>query len=231
MSLSVKQITYRNLWGQRRHKNHFLIKSHVAAPWADKSLPCQRAERLLLLVGQVAQANTDFLSYLYQLFWIVSYGTECSESLELRVHLNSSGFLIFPAERIEECSEYDKTLAEQLAEKYSNSAYYRETKAHLESISSGNKMKTKRLFPQITYANSFLHQLKWVSRRTFKNLIGNPQASIAQVRLFVSIVLWYTLNLFGSWIIRWVTGMVLPLDILTAVSIWGKSAQGLRIWG
>ncbi|KAL9852905.1 broad substrate specificity ATP-binding cassette transporter ABCG2 isoform 1-T1 [Geothlypis trichas] len=85
------------------------------------------------------------------------------------------------AERIEEFSEYDKTLAEQLAEKYSNSAYYRETKAHLESISSGNKTKTKRLFPQITYANSFLHQLKWVSRRTFKNMIGNPQASIAQL--------------------------------------------------
>ncbi|KAF2984298.1 hypothetical protein EK904_000686 [Melospiza melodia maxima] len=85
------------------------------------------------------------------------------------------------AERTEECSEYDKTLAEQLAEKYSNSAYYRETKAHLESISSGNKKKTKPLFRQITYANSFLHQLKWVSRRTFKNLIGNPQASIAQL--------------------------------------------------
>ncbi|XP_030922302.1 ATP-binding cassette sub-family G member 2 [Geospiza fortis] len=84
-------------------------------------------------------------------------------------------------ERTEECSEYDKTLAEQLAEKYSNSAYYRETKAHLENISSGNKKKTKQLFRQITYANSFLHQLKWVSRRTFKNLIGNPQASIAQL--------------------------------------------------
>ncbi|NWW32649.1 ABCG2 protein, partial [Panurus biarmicus] len=85
------------------------------------------------------------------------------------------------AESIEDRSEYDKTLAEQLAEKYSNSAYYQETKAHLESISSGNKKKTKALFRQITYANSFLHQLKWVSRRTFKNLIGNPQASIAQL--------------------------------------------------
>ncbi|XP_009099622.1 broad substrate specificity ATP-binding cassette transporter ABCG2 [Serinus canaria] len=84
-------------------------------------------------------------------------------------------------ESTEECSEYDKTLAEQLAEKYSNSAYYRETKAHLESISSGNKKKTKQFFQQITYANSFLHQLKWVSKRTFKNLIGNPQASIAQL--------------------------------------------------
>ncbi|XP_039552089.1 broad substrate specificity ATP-binding cassette transporter ABCG2 isoform X3 [Passer montanus] len=85
------------------------------------------------------------------------------------------------ADSTEERSEYDKTLAEQLAVKYSNSAYYRETKEHLESISSGNKKKTKGLFRQITYANSFLHQLKWVSRRTFKNLIGNPQASIAQL--------------------------------------------------
>ncbi|NXT71231.1 ABCG2 protein, partial [Chaetops frenatus] len=85
------------------------------------------------------------------------------------------------AESTEERSEYDKTLAEQLAEKYSNSAYYQETKAHLEGISSGDKKKTKGVFRQITYANSFLHQLKWVSRRTFKNMIGNPQASIAQV--------------------------------------------------
>ncbi|NWH94174.1 ABCG2 protein, partial [Aegithalos caudatus] len=91
------------------------------------------------------------------------------------------------AETTEERAEYDKTLAEQLAEKYSNSAYYRETKAQLESISPGNKKKTKGLFRQITYANSFLHQLKWVSRRTFKNLIGNPQASIAQ--LFITAIL------------------------------------------
>ncbi|NWV06110.1 ABCG2 protein, partial [Ptilonorhynchus violaceus] len=85
------------------------------------------------------------------------------------------------AESTEERLEHDKTLAEQLAEKYSNSSYYRETKACLENISSGNKKKTKGVFRQITYANSFLHQLKWVSRRTFKNMIGNPQASIAQV--------------------------------------------------
>ncbi|NXN43511.1 ABCG2 protein, partial [Rhinoptilus africanus] len=81
----------------------------------------------------------------------------------------------------EEHTEYDTTLAEMLAEKYSNSAYYQETKAALENISLGNKKKTKAVFRQITYANSFLHQLKWVSSRTFKNLIGNPQASVAQV--------------------------------------------------
>ncbi|NXM29901.1 ABCG2 protein, partial [Oxyruncus cristatus] len=85
------------------------------------------------------------------------------------------------AESTEERTEYDNTLAEHLAEKYSSSTYYQETKAQLENISLGNKKKTKSVFRKITYANSFLHQLKWVSRRTFKNLIGNPQASIAQV--------------------------------------------------
>ncbi|NWQ94039.1 ABCG2 protein, partial [Burhinus bistriatus] len=90
----------------------------------------------------------------------------------------------------EEYTEYDKTLAEKLAEKYSNSACYQETKAALENISLGNKKKTKAIFRQITYANSFLHQLKWVSKRTFKNLIGNPQASIAQlcVTVFLGLV-------------------------------------------
>ncbi|NWY58640.1 ABCG2 protein, partial [Chionis minor] len=90
----------------------------------------------------------------------------------------------------EEHTEYDRTLAEKLAEKYSNSAYYQETKAALENISVGHKKKTKTIFRQITYANSFLHQLKWVSKRTFKNLVGNPQASIAQlcVTVFLGLV-------------------------------------------
>ncbi|XP_047930474.2 broad substrate specificity ATP-binding cassette transporter ABCG2 isoform X2 [Anser cygnoides] len=85
------------------------------------------------------------------------------------------------SESIEEHIEYNTTLAEKLSEKYCNSAYYQETKTILENISLGNTKKTKAFFRQITYTNSFCHQLKWVSRRTFKNLVGNPQASIAQV--------------------------------------------------
>ncbi|XP_065544847.1 broad substrate specificity ATP-binding cassette transporter ABCG2 isoform X2 [Lathamus discolor] len=94
-------------------------------------------------------------------------------------------------ESTEEHTGYGKTLAEKLAEEYFNSAYYQETKAVLESISSGNKNKTKAVFQRITYANSFLHQLKWVSKRTFKNLVGNPQASIAQlcVTAFLGLVI------------------------------------------
>ncbi|KFU92699.1 ATP-binding cassette sub-family G member 2, partial [Chaetura pelagica] len=75
----------------------------------------------------------------------------------------------------------ERTLAESLAEKYSSSAYYQETKAALENIPVGKRRKTKAVFRQITYANSFCHQLKWVSRRTFRNLLGNPQASVAQL--------------------------------------------------
>lgn len=79
-------------------------------------------------------------------------------------------------------------LADKLAEKYSSSSYYQETKAELEKLSS--KGKTKQItFPKITYSTSFFHQLKWVSKRMFKNLMGNPQASIAQVILKVSIPL------------------------------------------
>ncbi|NXU46994.1 ABCG2 protein, partial [Turnix velox] len=89
----------------------------------------------------------------------------------------------------EERAEYETTLAEMLAEKYSESVYYQETKAALENMSLGNKKKSKAVFRQITYAHSFLHQLKWVSRRTFKNLLGNPQASIAQARLLLSLLL------------------------------------------
>lgn len=63
---SVKQITYRNFWGQRGCKNDFLIKSQAVAPWADKGLPGQRAERLLP-VGQ-GHTNTEVWSDSYRLF-------------------------------------------------------------------------------------------------------------------------------------------------------------------
>uniref|UniRef100_A0A674IUX8 Broad substrate specificity ATP-binding cassette transporter ABCG2 n=1 Tax=Terrapene triunguis TaxID=2587831 RepID=A0A674IUX8_9SAUR len=56
-----------------------------------------------------------------------------------------------------------------------------ETKAELEKLSLKNKRKTSADFQKITYSTSFFHQLKWVSRRTFKNLIYNPQSSMAQL--------------------------------------------------
>ncbi|XP_006143313.1 ATP-binding cassette sub-family G member 2 [Tupaia chinensis] len=74
----------------------------------------------------------------------------------------------------------DKPLIEKLAEFYVNSSFYSETKAELDQLSQGQKKKSVA-FKEIAYATSFCHQLKWISRRSFKNLLGNPQASIAQI--------------------------------------------------
>ncbi|XP_053260081.1 broad substrate specificity ATP-binding cassette transporter ABCG2-like isoform X2 [Podarcis raffonei] len=82
-------------------------------------------------------------------------------------------------DNIDEHISRDQTLAEKLAEKYSSSTYYQETKAELERLSLGSQRETS--FREITYSTPFFHQLKWVSKRTFKNLLGNPQASIAQL--------------------------------------------------
>nr|XP_028599423.1 ATP-binding cassette sub-family G member 2-like isoform X1 [Podarcis muralis] len=82
-------------------------------------------------------------------------------------------------DNIDEHISRDQTLAEKLAEKYSSSTFYQETKAELERLSLGSQRETS--FREITYSTPFFHQLKWVSKRTFKNLLGNPQASIAQI--------------------------------------------------
>uniref|UniRef100_A0A7M4F2Z8 ATP-binding cassette sub-family G member 2-like n=1 Tax=Crocodylus porosus TaxID=8502 RepID=A0A7M4F2Z8_CROPO len=74
----------------------------------------------------------------------------------------------------------DDTIARALADLYSSSSYYKETKAELEKLPLEHKMISSD-FKKITYSTSFFHQLKWVSRRTFKNLIGNPQNSTAQL--------------------------------------------------
>ncbi|XP_066135184.1 broad substrate specificity ATP-binding cassette transporter ABCG2-like isoform X2 [Saccopteryx bilineata] len=85
----------------------------------------------------------------------------------------------------EEPSKRDKPLIEKLAEFYGNSAFFRETKVELDQLTGVQKKKKSESFKQITYATSFCHQLRWISRRSFKNLLGNPQASIAQIIITV----------------------------------------------
>ncbi|XP_053559276.1 broad substrate specificity ATP-binding cassette transporter ABCG2 isoform X2 [Bombina bombina] len=80
-----------------------------------------------------------------------------------------------------------QTVVEKLSEQFVGTGYYRETKAELQKLSLGEKVKTNFFSRQITYNTSFFHQLKWVSKRNFKNLLGNPQASVAQV--VVSLIL------------------------------------------
>ncbi|OWK06994.1 ABCG2 [Cervus elaphus hippelaphus] len=80
-----------------------------------------------------------------------------------------------------EPSNKDTPLIEKLAEFYVNSSFFKETKVELDKFSGSQKRKKLSSYKEITYATSFCHQLRWISKRSFKNLLGNPQASIAQI--------------------------------------------------
>ncbi|XP_058151657.1 broad substrate specificity ATP-binding cassette transporter ABCG2 isoform X2 [Dasypus novemcinctus] len=85
------------------------------------------------------------------------------------------------AKGAEEGSRREKPIIEKLVEFYANSTFFKEMKTELEELSRDKKKKKSSAFKEISYATSFCHQLRWVSKRSFKNLLGNPQASIAQV--------------------------------------------------
>ncbi|XP_040274030.1 broad substrate specificity ATP-binding cassette transporter ABCG2 isoform X1 [Bufo bufo] len=79
------------------------------------------------------------------------------------------------------------TVVDKLANDFCNTSYYKETKAELEKMSSGEKVKTNFFSRQITYNTSVFHQIKWLCKRSSKNLVRNPQASVAQI--MVSLIL------------------------------------------
>uniref|UniRef100_A0A1A8I3Z4 ATP-binding cassette, sub-family G (WHITE), member 2a n=3 Tax=Nothobranchius TaxID=28779 RepID=A0A1A8I3Z4_NOTKU len=87
-------------------------------------------------------------------------------------------------------SKSRKGIEDKLLEEYRNSHHYRQTKAELDRIVQGKQ--TTKFSPSrtITYNTGFLTQFKWVLKRTFRNLILNPQTSIAQVAvtLFLALV-------------------------------------------
>lgn len=83
--------------------------------------------------------------------------------------------------KTEEPSKREKPIIENLAEFYANSSIYRETKAELDRLPRTQKKKGILAFKETTYTTSFCHQLRWIARRSFKNLLGNPQASVAQL--------------------------------------------------
>ncbi|CAL8241288.1 unnamed protein product [Merluccius merluccius] len=94
-------------------------------------------------------------------------------------------------DREEESGEGSSTKVEEvLVQEYKSSCYFRDTKAELERITQGKLVVTAPASRTITYTTSFLTQFKWVLRRTFKNLLLNPQTSIAQVAvtLFLALI-------------------------------------------
>ncbi|NXR51032.1 ABCG2 protein, partial [Hippolais icterina] len=77
----------------------------------------------------------------------------------------------------------DSSVVDVLHQKYLSSTLYQSTKEALGKVElgRGSKQRLSKQEHEITYANGFLTQLYWVSKRSLKNLIRNPQASIAQV--------------------------------------------------
>uniref|UniRef100_A0A8C9VCY3 Broad substrate specificity ATP-binding cassette transporter ABCG2 n=1 Tax=Scleropages formosus TaxID=113540 RepID=A0A8C9VCY3_SCLFO len=80
-----------------------------------------------------------------------------------------------------EQSRSRKSIEERLVEEYRKCTQYQETKTVLENIMQGRDYTKKPKSRTITYNSSFFLQLHWVLKRTFRNLMLNPQTSIAQV--------------------------------------------------
>ncbi len=81
----------------------------------------------------------------------------------------------------EQLSSSLKGIEDRLVEEYKNSASNKQTKSELERIVQGQDYSTRPKSRTITYSTPFCHQFNWVLKRTFKNLMLNPQTSFAQV--------------------------------------------------
>uniref|UniRef100_A0A4W4DSG5 ABC transporter domain-containing protein n=1 Tax=Electrophorus electricus TaxID=8005 RepID=A0A4W4DSG5_ELEEL len=88
-------------------------------------------------------------------------------------------------------------IEQRLVEAYKMSIYHRETKEELEKITQGHNCRGQPETRTITYNTSFTHQFKWVLRRTFRNLMLNPQTSFAQIGVTIFLALIVGAIFFG----------------------------------
>uniref|UniRef100_A0A673C1Y3 ATP-binding cassette sub-family G member 2-like n=1 Tax=Sphaeramia orbicularis TaxID=375764 RepID=A0A673C1Y3_9TELE len=78
-------------------------------------------------------------------------------------------------------------IEDKLVQEYRLSSYYTQTK---EQLGRQNPLTTTFVPSRtITYSTSFLTQFRWVLKRTFQNLMLNPQTSIAQVAVTIFLAL------------------------------------------
>lgn len=97
--------------------------------------------------------------------------------------LKSDIFLLcaWPDSDFEELSSSRQSIEERLVEEYKNSSYSSDTRAELDRIVQDKQCFSCSTSRTITYNSSFFHQLRWALKRTFQNLMLNPQTSVAQV--------------------------------------------------
>ncbi|XP_016409203.1 ATP-binding cassette sub-family G member 2-like [Sinocyclocheilus rhinocerous] len=97
----------------------------------------------------------------------------------------------------EQLSSSLKGIEDRLVEEYKNSSSYKQTKSELERIVQGQDYSTRPKSRTITYSTSFCHQFNWVLRRTFRNLMLNPQTSFAQIGVMIFLALVVGAIFFG----------------------------------
>ncbi|KAM3622955.1 uncharacterized protein V6R79_005337 [Siganus canaliculatus] len=90
----------------------------------------------------------------------------------------------------EELSSSRQSIEERLVDEFRNSSYCSDTRAELDRIIQDKECVSCSRSRTITYNSSFLHQLRWVLKRTFQNLMLNPQTSVAQlgVNIFLALI-------------------------------------------
>ncbi|XP_051737150.1 broad substrate specificity ATP-binding cassette transporter ABCG2 [Ctenopharyngodon idella] len=90
-----------------------------------------------------------------------------------------------------------KGIEDRLVEEYKTSSNYKQTKGELERIIQGQEYSTRVKSRTITYNTSFFHQFNWVLKRTFRNLMLNPQTSFAQIGVIIFLALVVGAIFFG----------------------------------
>ncbi|KAL7982110.1 hypothetical protein Chor_001167 [Crotalus horridus] len=97
--------------------------------------------------------------------------------------MNTLIWLFIVIQTVLEATEREQeTIALTLAVQFSKCSYYKKMLEELDVMSKEQKRQATTI-KGVQYSTPFLHQLKWLSRRTFKNLIGNPQNSTAQIAI------------------------------------------------
>nr|XP_056705898.1 broad substrate specificity ATP-binding cassette transporter ABCG2-like [Euleptes europaea] len=118
----------------------------------------------------------------------------------MKSHTETDGTNPVEGEGEEEEEAVAKTVVDSLHEKYITSSQYEDMMKELQRWEGARGITPKKLRhgTQVTYANGFFTQLYWVSQRSLKNLIRNPQASVAQVLVTVILALIVGAIFFGT---------------------------------
>ncbi|XP_053272598.1 LOW QUALITY PROTEIN: broad substrate specificity ATP-binding cassette transporter ABCG2-like [Pleuronectes platessa] len=87
-------------------------------------------------------------------------------------------------------SKSRQSIEDKLVEEYRSCQYSQQTRAELGRIVQGKQTVKMSRSRTITYSTGFLTQFRWVLKRTFQNLLLNPQTSVAQiaVTLFLALI-------------------------------------------